>query len=132
MMGLSTHALVAGVPRNLLEELSPNKMKWSLVKTAIFTDFGPVVAIQVKIGQWQIKRFYIAKYSTAEGSVVQHFRAMDRETNSVDPAHISSCCQNAITFYITQERRLINNVNITANFSQLYNLIFVAAGQLSM
>ena len=49
----------------------------------IFTDIRSVPVIQTNIGRWLIN--YTAKYLTAEGSVLQHFRAMDRETNSIDP-----------------------------------------------
>lgn len=53
----------------------------------ISTDFVLVGAIPGKNWQWQLK-FYTARYPTVELNVVQNFRAMHQETNSVDPTHI--------------------------------------------
>lgn len=63
----------------------------------ISTDFVLLGPIPGKNWQWQLK-FYTARYPTVELNVVQNFRAMHQETNSVDPTHIWKCLQNITTY----------------------------------
>ena len=49
-----------------------------------FYDFGLVQAIPANIKIQHIEIFHIARHLTGEGPEAQIFRAMDKETNSVN------------------------------------------------
>ena len=68
------------LPQCLLEELSPNKME--LGQNGHFYGLWVSYSDSRNTGRRQIKDFTLPGI---EGSVVQHFRALEQETNSVDP-----------------------------------------------